>query len=238
MLAQSLRDLGREALAERLAGMPAYAGLASSTLAGLLEITRPRAFHGDEEIFAEGEPCESFYLLLSGRVKLCRRLAEGRTAVLSLVGPGDLFGAAAALSRRPCETAAVTLGPIACLEVEQRELLALFERRPALIGELLPVLTRQFVECTNCLVEVTCLRVEVRFAHLLLKLADSVGEAAPNGTFIPVHLSRRELAEMTGTTVETAIRVMSRWSKEGVVETRRKGFILRDRAALEEVARG
>ena len=56
--------------------------------------------------------------------------------------------------------------------------------------------------------------------------------------FIPLALSRQELADLTGTTIETCIRLMSRWGKEGLLETERDGFLLRDRSALEMLTRG
>ncbi len=78
-------------------------------------------------------------------------------------------------------------------------------------------------------------RVETRFAHLFLKLADKVGRPAREGTQIPVPLSRQELADLAGTTIETCIRIMSRWGKDDVLRTEPQGFLLRDRAALEKL---
>jgi CRP-like cAMP-binding protein len=49
-------------------------------------------------------------------------------------------------------------------------------------------------------------------------------------------LSRQELADMVGTTIETAIRIMSRWGKEGVVRTEKEGFLVADRGALESIS--
>ncbi len=53
---------------------------------------------------------------------------------------------------------------------------------------------------------------------------------------IPLALTRQEIADMTSTTVETAIRVMSRWAKENVVATRPDGFALLDVPALKAAA--
>ena len=53
---------------------------------------------------------------------------------------------------------------------------------------------------------------------------------------MPLHLSRQEIADLVGTTIETAIRIMSRWQKEGLVETDRTGFLIHDPAALQEIA--
>lgn len=78
--------------------------------------------------------------------------------------------------------------------------------------------------------------METRFAHLFLKLADRMGRPSPDGTFIPMPLSRQELADLTGTTLETCIRIMSRWGKESVVRTEKDGFNLLDRRTLERLA--
>ena len=85
---------------------------------------------------------------------------------------------------------------------------------------------------TNRLVELTGGRVEPRFARLFLKLAGEVGGPARGGTFI-MPLSRQELADLTGTTIETAIRIMSRWGKQRTVVTEKDGFLLLDAKALD-----
>ena len=69
-----------------------------------------------------------------------------------------------------------------------------------------------------------------------MKLGDNMGRPSPDGITIPMALSRQELADLTGTTIETCIRVMSRWGKNDIVRTDKDGFVLLDKAALEEVA--
>jgi CRP/FNR family transcriptional regulator len=63
-----------------------------------------------------------------------------------------------------------------------------------------------------------------------------MGQMRPEGTFIPLALSRQELADMIGTTIETSIRVMSRWGKDDIVRTEKDGFVVVDRSALETVS--
>ena len=63
-----------------------------------------------------------------------------------------------------------------------------------------------------------------------------MGRPTTDGVFIPLALSRQEIADMIGTTIETSIRIMSRWGKENVVRTDKNGFTVVDRAALEAVA--
>jgi CRP/FNR family transcriptional regulator len=92
------------------------------------------------------------------------------------------------------------------------------------------------VELTARLAELTGGRIDIRFARLFLKLADQLGRQEQGATFIALALSRQDLADLTGTTIETAIRIMSRWNKDGVVRTEREGFVIVDRAALEGIA--
>jgi CRP/FNR family transcriptional regulator len=65
-----------------------------------------------------------------------------------------------------------------------------------------------------------------------------MGRLERGGTFVPLPLSRQELADMTGTTIETCIRIMSRWSKDQVVLTEKDGFVVLDRGALESLTGG
>jgi CRP/FNR family transcriptional regulator len=70
----------------------------------------------------------------------------------------------------------------------------------------------------------------------LVKLAGKMGRPGGEGINIPMALSRQDLADLTGTTIETCIRVMSRWGKEGLVRTEKDGFVILDRRALERMA--
>ena len=82
-------------------------------------------------------------------------------------------------------------------------------------------------------------RVDTRLAHILLKLADKVGVEVPAGIQIEMSLSRQDLADMTGTTIETAIRIMSRFRKDGLVMTEPGGFIvITDCERLRQLAEG
>ena len=71
---------------------------------------------------------------------------------------------------------------------------------------------------------------------MFLKLAEEIGKPGDGGTFIALPLSRQDLADMTGTTIESCIRIMSRWGKDDVVRTEKEGFTVVDQHALESLA--
>jgi CRP-like cAMP-binding protein len=206
--------------------------------AALRAIGREREFARGEPIVAQGARCAGFHVLLAGRAKMVRDLVAGRTVLLALFSPGELFATAPALSGEVSDAAIVALEPCRTLEVEREALLARLAEDPSLLGLLLPALAGHHVECRNCIVELAGYRVEARFALLFLRLAREVGEPEGGEVRIPVRLTRQELADLAGTTLETAIRVFSRWHQAGLLETRSDGFLLRDPAALERAADG
>ena len=189
-----------------------------------------------DEIFEEGEAPDSFVTIVEGRVKIYKRLPGGKDLILQIFGTGDPLGAVAVYDGRPYPASAQALEPTTCLLIPRQAFLGLLEQSPALVRGVLSGLTLRLIELTERLSELTGAGVEARFARLFLKLGDQFGETRPGGVFVPFPLSRQELADMTGTTIETCIRLMSRWGKDRVLATERDGFVLTDRRALEELA--
>jgi CRP/FNR family transcriptional regulator len=148
------------------------------------------------------------------------------------------LGAVATYEGVPFPASAKALEPTTCLVIARRDMYQLLEQQPVLVRALLSGLTLRLAELTRRLADLTGARVESRFARLFLKLADQIGREDRGGIFVPMPLARQELADLTGTTIETAIRVMSRWQKENVLQTDRDGFVILSRPTLEEAAAG
>jgi CRP/FNR family transcriptional regulator len=193
-----------------------------------------RSYEGGETIFREGEPATSFHFVLGGRVKIVKSGAGGRDVILEIFGPGDPVGALAVYDERDFPAAAVALEPSSLLSIPRQEFFAVLASNPMLARGLLMGLTRRMIELTRKLAERGS-RVEYRIARLFLTLAGRLGRQEKGGILIPVTLSRQEVADLVGTTQETAIRVMSRWGKDGVLVSAESGFLLPDRAALEAI---
>jgi CRP/FNR family transcriptional regulator, nitrogen oxide reductase regulator len=173
---------------------------------------------------------------VSGRVKVFKTTARGTDVILEIFGPGDPVGAVAVYESRPYPATAVALEPTTCLLISRQAFFSLLEAYPTMVRGLLTGLTHRLVELTNRLAELSGGRVEARLARFFLKLATDMGQPRSEGAFIPLALSRQELADMIGTTIETAIRIMSRWGKDNVVRTEKDGFVVVDRTALETMA--
>lgn len=195
-----------------------------------------RTFHKGETIFEQDTASDAFYTIASGRVKIFKMLPTGKDMILEVFGAGDPLGAIAVYDGRPFPASAVALEDTVCVLIPRQQFFALLEAHPSVVRGLLLGMTVRLVELTNRLAEVSGTRIEPRFARLFLKLATDMGQHAPGGTHVPLVLSRQELADMTGTTIETAIRIMSRWGKQDIVRTEKDGFLVVDRAKLDAMS--
>jgi CRP/FNR family transcriptional regulator len=199
-------------------------------------VSQIRAYERGDEVFSEGDPSDFFFIVVTGRVKVYKHGPGGNDIILEMFGPGGPLGAVAAYESRPYPASASAIEPSSCLLIPRQAFFALLEQHPSLVRGLLGSLSLRLVELTTRLAELTGGRVEARFARLFLKLADQLGRPERGGQFIPLPLSRQELADLTGTTIETSIRIMSRWGKEDVLRTEKDGFVLVDRDGLEALA--
>ena len=202
----------------------------------LAAVAAVRAFEKGAMLFREGDASDLMYTVITGRVKVFKTTPRGTDVILEIFGPGDPVGAVAVYESRPYPASAVALEPTSCLLIPRQAFFSLLENYPTMVRGLLVGLTHRLVELTNRLTELSGGRIEGRLARFLLKLGTDMGQRRDDGIFIPLVLSRQELADMIGTTIETSIRIMSRWGKDGVVRTDKEGFVIIDRAALEAVA--
>jgi CRP/FNR family transcriptional regulator len=221
---------------ELLRQVPVFRRLEDDDRRRIAEVTLVRHFERGEALFSEGDAPEAFCVVTSGRVKVFKMTPAGKDIILEVFGPGDPLGAVAVYEGRPYPASASAMEPTSCVLIPRQAFFALLERHPSLVRGLLAGLTMRLMELTNRIAEMSGGRVEPRFARLFLKLAQEQGRRERGGTFIPAPLSRQELADLTGTTTETCIRIMSRWGKSGVVRTEKDGFVVLDSNELETLA--
>jgi CRP/FNR family transcriptional regulator len=220
---------------ELLRTTPIFSRLTPADRRTIADVSRVQQFSKGDLIFEQDSPSDAFYAIVSGRVKIFKMMPNGKDLILEVFGPGDPLGAVAVYMDRPFPASAMALDDTTCVIIPRPAFFRLLESNPSLVRGLLLGLTTRLVELTNRLAELTGGRLEPRFARLFLKLASETGRAERGGTFIPLALSRQELADMTGTTVETCIRIMSRWNKEAIVRTEKDGFVVVDRPGLERI---
>lgn len=211
--------------ADILRCIPVYSRLSGADLDELGRTATTKLYTRGQLIFQEGGDADCFIAVVRGRVKVFRALDSGREMILAILGPGDPVGIVAVFREIPYPASAAALEDTVCLQLPRRELWGLLGE-PSFVRGMLAGMSVRMMELTSRLASLSGLRVEVRLARLLAKLAAEIGVPRDDGILIPVRLTRQELADLTGTTIETCIRIMSRWAKSGVVETRDDGFWL------------
>lgn len=224
------------AIDQAISQLPLYRRLQAEDRAKLASVSTLESFPRASLVFREGDLARSVHVVVDGRVKVAKLTPSGREVILDMPGPGDPIGAVAAFEGFAYPASATATTDTVCLVTRRDAFFALLEAHPSLVRGLLSGLTLRLVELTKRLAELSGGKVESRIARLLLKLAEEQGVRREQGIFVPVKLTRQELADLCATTIETAIRVMSRWGKEGLVATDREGFLILDPEALEIVA--
>ena len=193
-----------------------------------------------EALWSLEEPTGSFAFLIDGHVKLLRPREDGRDVILDIRGPGDVLCVGAVAAAAPyCCSAVVISEEAAYLSIPRGVIDAILQVSAPAAGLLMRQAAVHEMRLTGRVVELASGQVDQRLATLLLRLADQVGVAADAiHVRIPLRLSRQDLADLCGTTLESAIRTMTSFARSGVVTTLPDGFVIENRHMLEELARG
>jgi len=201
--------------------MPILSSLSQSDWEKVKHLFVVKHFGKDEYIFFEGDPSFWLGVVLEGRVKMIKHSEGGKDVVLNLIAPGEMLGEVAAFNGEPYPATAQAMGPTVVASIHRDDYLHLLKQYPALALRVIEELGRRLRGAQEMIKSMAVERVERRIARILLKLAAATGSSNEEGIVIEMPLTRQDIAEMTGTTVETAIRTMSKFRKKGLVQTKR-----------------
>jgi CRP-like cAMP-binding protein len=232
-----LSEIQTERVRSAIRSVPMFRGLSAEDQRRLESMAAVRDYERGDFLWREGDPAESLTIILKGRVKIVRH-ADAGDVILELFGEGEPVGAIAVYNYMPYPASAVCLEPVTLLVIPRREYFELLDRNPEFARAIIRELTRLTVALTRKLGEQRGQKVDARIARLFLALADRMGRDSKDGVEIPIQLTRQEVADLVGTTVESAIRVLSRWGREGVLVTGEKRFVIPSKARLQALAEG
>jgi CRP/FNR family transcriptional regulator len=222
---------------EVLRQVPLFASLTDDQIAVAADWFRAETFAPDTMIFLEGDPADRLWVVSSGQVKIVKHTSDGQENLLEVITPGEMFGGAGLLLATHPATA-VAMTATTALSIERGAYLQLIRQYPDIALRIIDLLGER-LQAAMKMRALAVERVDVRLANILLKLCDKVGKPIDEGTRINLPLSRQDLADMAGTTIETAIRVMSRLRKEGLVHTEPGGYVVvLDRERLQRLSEG
>lgn len=211
----------------------AFSLLSEDRLDGLAAISSLQRLRRGNSVWHLGERASSFVIIAHGLVKLQRSSSSQRKILLGIRGPGECLGDAAAIEGRAyeCDATALTESVVISL-VPRLEALSVLDESGRASLELARLCARGATLANHRLALFTA-SAEERLAATLMELGSRFGDDLEDGaTLIPLRLTRAELAALVGTTVETTIRTLSRWQREGLVTTGGGGLTLHDADAL------
>lgn len=216
--------------------IPLFSGLSEVEIKEISSYVERKSFRKKEQIFAEGDPSNWFYILVDGKVKITKLSHEGKEIIIELISPVEFFGGFAVLKGFPYPANAIAMENCSVLKISRRNLMGIIERFPNLMYDITANLGERVREFHDTLKNIALERVESRIASLLLKLAEKTGAKAGSGEVeISVRLTKQDIAEMVGTTVETSIRVMSKFKKSGIIKDSNGNIIVKNIEALKAI---
>jgi CRP-like cAMP-binding protein len=198
--------------------------------------TREERAAAGTTLFLEGDSADSLWAVKEGLVHILKHGPEGREIVLQVIPPGELFGAVVALEDRPYPASAVAAADSVVWRLPAAVAREMCQKHPTLRAAILGQITGRLRDAHERLRSVALERVEQRLARIVLTLAGKIGQRRDGVTVL--HVTRQELADMIGTTVESTIRITSKWQHARIVSSSRNELGLTDVTALEKIARG
>lgn len=195
----------------------------------------PETFAKKEFIFSEGDPSDWLFIVKKGKVKITKLSNEGKELILEVVPPNEIFGGIAVVRGFPYPANAVAMEDSEILKMSRKNLLSIMDRFPNLMYCMAMNIGDRIKDTHETLKNIALEKVESRIASLLIKLSDKAGEKVSEGVAITMKLTKQDIAEMVGTTVETSIRTMSKLTKAGLVIVKSGKIIIKDLAKLKSL---
>ena len=216
---------------DTLRAVPLFSQTREGDLALLAGFLHQRSYPRNRIILFGNDPCEAFYIVVSGQVKVMLIAEDGREVVLSLLGPGDFFGESALMDEEPYESSVMAVEDSTLLVLDREAFRRCLREITGVSLGLLRALCVRLREADHRIGELMLLDVTGRVAHLFLELA-----TRNDGVRIPDPPTHQVIAQMIGSTRETVSRTINSLAGERLIATSPGAMLILDRPALEAAA--
>jgi len=161
---------------------------------------------------------------------------EGDGVLLDMLQPGDFFGNPTTGNRDIYNETAETQTDACILSIRLPDFRDIMNAYPSVAMSVLDITTERLNESRQRIQHLSTLPVTKRIAHILVTLANKFGEEHRRGLLIQLPLSRRDLADMTGTSVETASRIMSQFQDDDLITSGRQWVAIKNKPELLRIS--
>ncbi len=218
---------------ELLGGVPVFSTLALPDLEAVAAVTLTRRFAPHHVIFREGDRSDTCYVVASGHARAVREHVDGRQLALAHFGPGDIFGELAMFDDEARSATVETLEAVEVAAILGSDFRRLLSDHPGIAVKLAVSLGRRLREANERLARQSFQTVQSRVAGVLGELADAVREeGGVAGGDLLVKVTQADIAQLAGSSRESASRFLAVLERAGVVTQGRGRVIVHDRPAL------
>ena len=168
-----------------------------------------------EHLFLEGQGGDRLYVVLDGKMKLTRAAADGRENLISVIGPGEMFGELSLFDPRPRTASATAITDAHLAALAHDKLHVWLTGRPEVALHLLRALAQRLRRANDVMADLVFTDVPGRVAKQLLDLADRFGEQQPDGLHVNHDLTQEELAQLVGASRETVNKALADFAGRG-----------------------
>ena len=190
-----------------------------------------------ERLFDEGDAGDALYVVLDGKVKLTRTSADGRENLISLMGPGEMFGELSLFDPRPRTMSASAVTDVRLAALAHDDLRNWLTGRPDVAMHLLAALARRLRRTNETMSDLVFTDVPGRVAKALLDLAARFGAEQDDGLQVNHDLTQEELAQLVGASRETVNKALADFVARGWIQLHPKSVLLIDPERLRRRAR-
>ena len=222
--------LSPEAITAALKKSLVFSGLSDTELAGLSRLAAARHLEAGQYAFWEGDAPDYFYILISGRIKVLKHSSQGKEVIIAFFGPGEMFGEVAVFEDKVYPASAQAAIDSQVAAIRKDDLLSFLAAHPQVVLRIINILGGRLREAQGRLKDLAGERVEQRLARTLLMLSAKLGASLP--------FTRQEIADMAGTTTETAIRILSRLKDGGIISSTRGEITILNQDKLRLLSEG
>jgi CRP/FNR family cyclic AMP-dependent transcriptional regulator len=216
---------------------PLFAALDDEAVAELrstmVEVTLSRG----DVLFAEGDEGDRLYVVTEGKIKLGRTSSDGRENLLSILGPGEMFGELSLFDPGPRTSTATSITATTLIGLGNSDLDPWIRRRPDVSIAMLRALARRLRRTNDNLSDLVFSDVPGRVAKALLDLARRFGVQGDEGIHVTHDLTQEELAQLVGASRETVNKALADFAHRGWIRLEGKSVLISDSERLARRAR-
>ena len=222
-----------EETAALLGRVPVFEALRPEDLVRVADVAVPRSFRGGEVVFRENDDSDTCYVVRSGHARAVREHADGRQITLATFGPGDIFGELAMFDDERRSATVEAVDALDVLGIPGVDMRALLTRHPEIAVKLVIALGRRLRAANERLARQSFQTVQSRVAAVLDQLVEQAraeGEAGQRDVLVTA--TQAELAQLAGSSRESASRFLAVLERAGVISQGRGRLTVHDPAAL------